>query len=79
MADFRDSHNHVFLKLLQMLSHHNHKDTQVIQVDGRSLDIPKVVAIARCGKTPSYLRAKLKKFQVWDTAHRQRRLAEGYS
>lgn len=50
MADLTDSHNHVFLRLLQTLSQHNHKNTQVIEVDGRSLDIPKVVAIARCSR-----------------------------
>lgn len=63
MADLKDSHNHVFLSLVQTLSQHNHKDTQAIEVDGRSLDIPKVVAIARCGRNVFLPQSDAKKVQ----------------
>ena len=46
MDTSKDSHNNVFLAGLQTLSQLI-IDTQPIEIDGRSLDVPTVVAIAR--------------------------------
>ena len=50
MDILKESHNNVFLKGLQTLSQQINIGSQPIEIDGRSLDIPRVVAIARCGR-----------------------------
>ena len=50
MENLKDFHSDVFLKGLQALLLQTHKDTQPFEIDGRSLDIPRVVAVARCSR-----------------------------
>ena len=50
MDILKESHNNVFLRDLQTLLQQSHNDSQAIEVDGKSLDIPKVVAVARCSR-----------------------------
>lgn len=50
MDMLKDSHNNVFLQGLQTLAQQIHVDAQPIEVDGRSLDVPRVIAVARCSR-----------------------------
>lgn len=49
MDFLKDSHSYLFLQNLQALSEQIHIGAQPFEIDGSSLDIPKVVAVARHG------------------------------
>lgn len=50
MDFLKDSHSYLFLQNLQALSEQIHIGAQPFEIDGSSLDIPKVVAVARCSR-----------------------------
>ena len=67
------SHNDVFLKGLDTLSQQVGIGAQPIVIDGRNLDVPGVVAAARCSRRFSLPKREAKHSKVWSTDHRQRR------
>ena len=63
MALLEHSHNLVFLKNLHTLAQQIHTGAQPIQIDGISLDIPRVVAVARCCSI-SFILTKEKRLRI---------------